>query len=180
MKFFRLKYFHHRRAVPNNAGFTLIEVMVAVAIMGIISLGAAVSSGQLLNQTTRDRNYTLASRNASNAIYWISRDALMAQKVEGWQDFPADGSLSLSWTSWNNVSFTANYAVTDGILTRTYSEGANTATTQIAEHINTGESMTDCVSANGTLAVTVTASVGEGARIIDVKKTRVISRRPGL
>jgi prepilin-type N-terminal cleavage/methylation domain-containing protein len=169
-----LKLFRSQR------GFTLIELMVAVAITGIISLGAAVSSGQVLNQTSRDRDYTLASRNAENAIYWITLDALMAQKIQGSQTFPASGSLSLSWSGWDNVIYSANYTVTGGVLTRTYAGGSSSITTMIAQHINVSANMTGCVSTNGTLTLSVTASVGQGAKIIDVKKTRVITSRPGL
>jgi len=97
-------------------GFTLIELMVAVAIMGIISLGASMCIGQLLNQTSRDSNFSLASQQATNAVYWISHDALMAQTIVGWQNFPDSGGLCLSWTDWDNVQYSANYTVSGGVL----------------------------------------------------------------
>jgi prepilin-type N-terminal cleavage/methylation domain-containing protein len=169
-----IKLFHSQK------GFTLIELMVAVSIMGIISLGAAVSSGQLLNQTSRDRDYTLASRYVTNAIYWISHDAMMAQSIEGCEGFPGTDALSLSWTDWDNNVFTANYTVENGVLTRNYSDGISVTSTFIAQNINTGEDLTSCSSDNGTLTVRVTSSVGEGSRIIDVTKTKNISCRPEL
>ena len=103
----------------------------------------------------------------------------MAQQIEGWEDFPAD-ALSFSWTDWDNTAYSATYTVVDGVLYRTYSDGADVSSTRIAEHINTGKDMTGCVSSNGTITLTITSSVGEGAKVIDVTKTQVITNRPGL
>ncbi len=174
MKFFNLKFLHH-----NHAGFTIIEVMVALAIMSIISLGASVSTAQLMNQTSRDTDYTSASRHSMNALHWISRDVIMAQKIEGYEGFPTS-PLCLSWTSWDNKNYSAAYTVTDGVLERTYSDGVNVTTTRIAEYINTGEDMTYCTYDDGTVTVTVTSTVGKGDHIINVTKTRIITNRPGL
>jgi prepilin-type N-terminal cleavage/methylation domain-containing protein len=162
-----------------QAGFTLVEVLVAVALTGLIGLGAAIGTGQLLNQTSRDTNYTTASRAAANALHWLGRDALMARTIQGWEDFPAD-PLSFSWTNWDNTACSANYTVVDGVLFRTFSNGVNVSSTRIADHINTTEDMTGCVSFDGTITLTITASAGKGAKIIDVTKTQVITNRPGL
>ena len=164
----------------NQAGFTLVEVLAAVAITAVIALGASVSSGQLINQTSRDSNITAASRYATNALYWLSRDALMSQNTTGEAGFPATSTLCLRWTSWDNVNYSANYTVTDGTLYRTYSAGAAVSTAMIANFINTSADMTSCVSSDGTITITVTSSVGQGARTVNVTKTRRISNRPDL
>ncbi len=175
MKFFSLKSFHNRRA-----GFTIIELMAALAITGVISLGASIATAQVMNQTSRNTDFTAASRYASNAIYWISRDVLMAQTIEGSDDFPAAAPLTLSWTGWDNNIYSATYTVTDGVLERTWSDGVNTGVTMIAPYINPAADMTYCTSVNGTVTLTVTSSVGEGSRALDVTRTRVITNRPGL
>jgi prepilin-type N-terminal cleavage/methylation domain-containing protein len=164
----------------NRAGFTLIEMIAAIAITGIISMGVSLAIGQVLNQTTRNNDYTTASRNAMNALHWISRDALMAQTINGTAGFPLTQALSLKWSGWDNHSYTANYTVTDGQLRRIYSDGTNVTTTVIAEYINPAEGMTGCVSNNGTIIITITSSVGAGAKIIDITKVREISSRPNL
>jgi len=170
-----LRQFHKSRA-----GFTLIEVMVAIAITGIIALAASISSGQLLNQTSRDTDYTAASRHAMNAIHWISRDVLMAQTIDGVGGFPQTEDLSLSWQTWENSVHSVTYTLEDGRLLRTHSDGAGTATTLIAEYINPGANMTYCSYEDGVMTITVTGSTGEGSRVVDVTKTRKITNRPGL
>jgi hypothetical protein len=86
----------------------------------------------------------------------------------------------LKWSGWDNHSYTANYTVTDGQLRRIYSDGTNVTTTVIAEYINPAEGMTGCLSNNGTITITITSSVGEGAKVIDITKVREISSRPNL
>ena len=164
----------------NRAGFTLIDMLVAIAITGIIGIGASVSIAQVMNQTTRNNDYTTASSNAMNALHWMSRDALVAQTISGTDGFPLTQALSMRWTGWDNSSYTANYTVTDGQLRRIYSDGTTVTTTVIAEHINPASGMTGCVSENGTITITITSSVGAGAKVIDVTKVRNISSRPNL
>jgi prepilin-type N-terminal cleavage/methylation domain-containing protein len=168
------------KLLHSQQGFTLLELLVAVAITGVLGMGAAVSSGQLLNQTSRDRNYTIASRYVTNAISWITHDALMAQEIQGSEGFPDTDTLSLSWTDWDNHSYSANYTVVNGVLTRRYSDGVHVFNTFIAQSINADDDLTYCSSINGTLTVTVTSSVGEGARVTNITKTKEITCRTKL
>jgi len=164
----------------NQAGFTLIELMVALVISGIIGLGATVSSGQVLNQTSRNSDYTTASRNAMNAIHWISRDAMMAQNINGAEGFPQNEDLSLNWVEWDNTVHSANYSLENGILRRIYSDGSQVTNTIIAQYINSDAELTNCVSYNGTLTLTITSSVGEGSKVVNITRVREIISRPQL
>jgi prepilin-type N-terminal cleavage/methylation domain-containing protein len=175
MMFHIIKLFH-----KNRVGFTLIEMLAAIAITGVIALGASISIAQVLNQTTRDNDFTTASHNAMNALHWMSRDALMAQTVTGTEGFPLTQDLSMKWTGWDNSIYTANYTLTDGELRRIYSNGTEVSSTVIAENINPASGKTSCVSENGTITITITSSVGAGDKIIDVTRVREISSRPNL
>lgn len=175
MKLFKLNLFH-----KSQAGFTLVEMLAALAITSILSLGASVSSIQILNQTSRDNAYTVASRNTVNALDWISRDALMAQSIAGCDGFPETESLAFTWTGWDNNICSANYSVTDGELRRVYSDGSNVYSTYIAANISGDGELTWCTSENGTITVAVTGSIGEGDRAIAVTKSRIITNRTKL
>jgi prepilin-type N-terminal cleavage/methylation domain-containing protein len=172
---FLIRLFHR-----HQAGFTLIEMMVSLVITGLIGLGAAVSIAQVLNETSRNTDYTAASRNAMNAVYWIGRDAQMAQEISGSAGFPATANLTLSWEDWNNSSYNVTYSLEDGKLFRDYTVDGQSTLSLIAESINANPAMTNCSADNGTLIVTITGSVGEGSKIIDVTRVREITPRPQL
>src|SRR4030042_2557026 len=175
MKLFRSKFL-----TKGQAGFTCIELIAAVAITGIIGLGASISTAQVLNNTTKNSDYTLASRDAMNAIYWISHDVLMAQSINGAGGFPQTEDLSLSWKAWNNTEYTASYTLENGVLRRIYTKNGQVFTTVIASYINPDEAFTYCTSNNGTLSLTITSSVGEGDRVVSVTKVSEIISRPSL
>ncbi len=165
----------------DQRGITLIEMLVSVTIAGIISLGATIANAQIMNQTATNNDFTTASRQTLNALYWISRDAQMAQDISEVDGFPATSNLTLTWTGWNNTDYEVVYSLVDGRLKRYYTIGdGNPSVTLIAEDINSDAEMTNCTSENGTLIMTITASVGGGSRLIDVTKVREIAARPRL
>jgi len=175
-----MKFFKSKSSIIGQAGFTLIEVIAAMAITGLIGFGASIATAQVLTQTTNNNDYTLASRDALNALYWISHDASMAQTINGTAGFPQTEDLSLSWKGWDNTEYSANYTLENGVLTRIYSIGGQVSSTVIASYINSDASLTFCDFDDGILTVTVTSSVGEGDKVVSVTKVRVISPRPGL
>ena len=165
----------------NQRGFTLIETLTSVAIAGLIGLGATMANAQVMNQTANNNNITTASRHTLNALQWISRDAQMAQTVEGVEGFPATSSLTITWIEWDNTENQVVYSVVDGQLRRSHSAGGGDPTvTVIAEYINSDADMTNCVSENGTLTITITGSVGQGSKTVNVTKVGEITSRPKL
>jgi prepilin-type N-terminal cleavage/methylation domain-containing protein len=165
--------------INKEAGFTLIELMLSLAITGIIGLGASMATGQVLSQTSKNNDYTTVNRNAMNALFWISRDAQMAQSFSGETSFP-DSDLTLQWIEWDHTVNTAVYSLDDGMLTRQYTKGSEVSETVIAQYISPDTDLTNCVSYNGTLTVTITANIGEGSKNINVTRVRDIVSRPKL
>jgi prepilin-type N-terminal cleavage/methylation domain-containing protein len=165
----------------DQRGFTILEMLVSVALTALISLGASMASIQVLNQTARNTDYTTASRQAMNAIHWISQDAQMAQVTLGADTFPDTGDLVFTWTTWENEVDTVVYSVSGGELRRQYSvSGGEPVETVIAGYINPDPDLTGCVLDDGVLSLKVTASVGEGDTVVDVTRTRDIISRPNL
>ncbi|MFA5450937.1 MAG: prepilin-type N-terminal cleavage/methylation domain-containing protein [Dehalococcoidales bacterium] len=62
----------------NQKGFTLIELIIAIAITSVVLAAATGTVYQLLAGNSHNSNAMLATRNIQQAGHWISRDILMA------------------------------------------------------------------------------------------------------
>ena len=168
-----------RRLIKSEKGFTLIEMVVALALTGIIGLGAVTAIYHVMINGGRNADAVAASQHALNAVHWISRDAQMSQVIstEGTSGFP----LTLQWVTWDNSEHEVVYSIEDGTLTRSYSTGGvEESEVVVAQYINTTAEMTGCEFSSGVLTLKITATVGEGIHTVSVGKVREIAPRPGL
>lgn len=170
-----------RRLKKNQNGFTLVELTVSLAIIALITLGATVTNAQIINQTSRNSDFTTATRQALNAVHWISRDAQMSHSITGTAGFPLSENLSMSWMEWDNSQHVATYYLQNNKLSRSHSvDGGAPEVTLIAEYINDDAALTNCTSANGTLTLKITSTVGEKDRVVNFTKEANISSRPNI
>jgi prepilin-type N-terminal cleavage/methylation domain-containing protein len=168
-----------RGLLRSEKGFTLIEMVVALAITGIIGLGATSAIYHVMINGGRNADAVAASQHALNAIHWISRDVQMSQDVspEGASGFP----LTLQWITWDNSEYEVVYSIEDGTLTRSFSTGGvEESEVVVAQYIDTDTEMSNCVFSSGVLTLKITATVGEGLHAVSVGKVREIVPRPGL
>jgi type II secretory pathway pseudopilin PulG len=86
----------------NEKGFTLIDLIIGVAITGIISLGATTSIIQVVQGNHDNRNHMTAIEHIQNAGYWISRDAMMAQEAVLGADEDSGFPLILKWGEYDS------------------------------------------------------------------------------
>jgi prepilin-type N-terminal cleavage/methylation domain-containing protein len=165
-----------KRIFNSQRGFTLIEIMVSVVIVGMIGFGVSAATSQIMKQSVRNRDFTTASQFTMNAIHWISRDAEMAQTIQMGEDsgFP----LTLTWVDWGITVYTSVYTIENGTLTRTYSvTGGPSVQSVLAQSLVTGAEETTCEYGNKTLALRITATVGNGDTGSTVSNTHEIYMR---
>ena len=173
----------------NQMGFTLIEILLVMAISGIITGGITMTIFQVVEGSARTNNHMIAVRQVQNAGYWVSHDAQMAQSVElEWPEEHPVGSkfpLLLTWTDWDGVNHQVTYTLEQGgqpkQLKRSHSiNGGEPSQTIVAQYIVPGLTKTNLDFTNGALVFMVTANVGDDSQ--EQSETRVyeIVPRPGL
>ncbi len=165
--------------VKSQRGFTLIEVLVATLITGILGYGATMATVQLITQNTRNNDYTIASRNVNNVLYWISYDAQMSQTIDTGE--AAGFPLTMGWTEWDNSEHEVIYSIDGDKIRRSYSVDAGNATvTLVAQYINSISENTTADFTDSVLTVKVTSTVGTGSREFSLTKVRQITPRPSI
>ena len=153
----------------NQKGFTLIEVLIAVAIFAVVAVAANAVIVQIV-QSNRTSSHMVALRQVQQAGYRVNLDALQAQNITnstGSGGFP----LTLNWTTWEDAEFhTVVYNLVNpsgGLyqLQRQETVGTDTTTTVVGQYIYLGTeppNSTEC-SWNATervLTLNITARVG--------------------
>ncbi len=157
-------------------GFTLIEMIIVVAIVGLIGGGLSTAVFQIWSINAMDTAHTTAVKQVENAVHWISRDAQMAQTVQtgGGSGFP----LNLTWVKWDNTANEVTYSIQNGRLQRAYSiNGGQPTSTVVAQYINTDSGAINCQFASGVLSFKITASIG-GFRPASETRTCEVVPRP--
>lgn len=151
-------------------GFTLIEVIVALAIAAILGIAIVSIIPQTLHVNAQSTQYMVVSRQMQNAGYWVSNDVQMAQTVT-----PNDGSgfpLQLTWVTWSGDVTQVTYSLVGDKFQRSLStNGGQPSQSVVAQQINADSAMTNCQFNSGVLTFKVTAQDGttSGTRTYQIK-----------
>ena len=84
--------------IRNEKGFTLIEVITVVAILGAIMGVMAMTVVTIMRVSPQNNDHAIALSQVQNAGYWIARDAQMAEGIYYYLIPPS--FLYLTWTEW--------------------------------------------------------------------------------
>ena len=159
----------------DQRGLTLVELMIAIALAGIVTAGITMTFAHLFAGSTRTSNHMTAVRQVQSAGYWVSQDALQAQEAklaEPSPEYPSGTQfpLTLIWTDVDKTETKVTYTITaDGELRRsikTTPDGGETTETVsfVAQYIDVtadheGKPKTR-LEPGTALTFTVTATVG--------------------
>jgi prepilin-type N-terminal cleavage/methylation domain-containing protein len=173
-RFSSLKIFH-----KSQPGFTLIEIIVALAITGVLAAVIATSIYQVSMVNAGSTSRVSAVTQVENAVHYINRDVQMSQKVQpqGSQGFP----LTLSWTAWDDNSLNqVVYKLQSGNLVRTFSINGGTPTTKtVAVAISAASADTNCSYANHALTLKISSSATSNFKQDTETRICQIIPRPG-
>lgn len=161
----------------DQRGFTLIELIIAFAITGLIVGGLAMTVIQLFEGHAQSSGEMTAIRQVQNTGYHISRDTQQAHEVSFDNDPDTPEVITLTWYQyyWDESTpdrrgegYRAVYILEDGRIERAYYEAPDQEgetpdeafelqyTTFIAEYI----SVISITTSGDDYEVTVTAYIG--------------------
>jgi prepilin-type N-terminal cleavage/methylation domain-containing protein len=148
----------------NNRGFTLIEVIIAVAITGVIMTGITTGIIQLLTINNQNTNSITAQRQVQQVGYAMSTDGVQARSIienVGGNAHLADTNpfswpIKYSWIDNNGVTHDTVYTLSGGVVSRSETFGATTINKNIATDISTAVFSR---TGNGTYRLVITAVI---------------------
>jgi prepilin-type N-terminal cleavage/methylation domain-containing protein len=150
----------------DQRGLTLVELLIAILLAGIITSGITMTIFQVFNINSRTSNHMIAIRQVQNAGKQVSEDLLQAKYIDTEDNPDTPELLALNWTDWDDEQHGIVYTLEDmlsgelKILWREhYINSSLNSTTNVAEYIDPYQ--TSCVWAGGAFNFMVTANVGE-------------------
>ena len=109
-----------KQGMRGQAGLTMVELMVAIAISMFIVIGSLVFLRYMVTMADENRDKTMATLEVQYVGFWISEDVVQAQTIEfeaelEEQPEPQHGfPLRLTWEEWDGSrSETITYYVED-------------------------------------------------------------------
>jgi len=148
-----------------QSGFTLVELLIAVAILGAISGALSMAIVTIMKTTDSTKDQAVILQQVQNAGYWISRDVQMAEDVS-----PGVGGALVTV---NQADGEVAYVFDGTTLKRQPFGGQETVVAQyIVEEDTSFVDDTEAGDALSKYKLTITASRGEAEveRVYEIAK----------
>ncbi len=111
----------------NQKGFTLIEILVAMLVGGMITAGVITGIFQIVYGAGQIREESVALSDIDSAAHWLTRDAVLGQTTDLVDGAPEVSQMTLTWndsTWWaeqeGSVSHYVTYTYSGTALQRNY------------------------------------------------------------
>lgn len=143
-------------------GFTLVELLVALAVGGLVMMSAVALIYQVIWGTGRTNSQVVALTDVHYAALRLKKDLQMAQSADF--DLPDGSAVTLSWTDYTsfdpteNKDHTSSYELLDGELRRIYDYEKPSETTSIVGRNITSVNFTQD---GRVINVVITATAGD-------------------
>jgi prepilin-type N-terminal cleavage/methylation domain-containing protein len=155
------KQMNMKKLKKGERGFSLVELVIVVALAGLVGAAITATAFQVFTFSTRLSNQMTAIRQVQQAGFWVSPDVMMAEPSKIDANPPGGEFLVLGWTAHDGKEHEVTYTITaDDRLQRTHNitEGGQTTTevSVVAEYIGSAS----FASSGSEYTFTVNATVG--------------------
>ena len=111
-----MKAFLYGQKRKTKLGFTLIEMMIAIAVSAIIVVGSIELLSHMVVTSAQNRANTMAMLQVQYVGFWITEDVVQARPDQVTISDPSNPSashfpLTVQWTQWNGVQHRVVYSV---------------------------------------------------------------------
>lgn len=110
MKIIKLPAFLCTKNTKSQTGFTLVGLLVTIALSAVIAAGAGITAIQTAKVTEASREHTTSARQAQNLGSLVSQDLLMAETASTTDD-PGTPEIEFITLQWKDVETGYIYAV---------------------------------------------------------------------
>lgn len=111
----------------NQKGSTLLELLLVIAITGVIVPVVSASFVQIMRGRADIAERSVAMTDIDNAAHWLTRDLVLAQTTNLVEGASATSNMTINWsdrTAWagdeGTVNHSASYALSGTQLLRNY------------------------------------------------------------
>ncbi len=148
-------------------GFTLLEVLVGVAIMGVIAMPLAMLTMTLLTNPERSNDNNIVLQQVRNAGTWISRDVQMSRSVNATAPNGFPLTIQIPFDSDENNDYSIEYLLDGSKLKRlAYDSSENLISeTFIADYIASDNTTFASVNATAGLHKLTIRATKDKARV---------------
>lgn len=160
----------------NQSGVTLLELLIVIALIGILAFGLTGAVYQFFTVNAQVDSQVSVFQQVNNAATWIKRDGEMAQKITVDPDSSSHLPVKIVWVEWetNTVNEITYSLEPNGNLNRScLINGVLSSDIPVSRQID--PTSTNCRFENNTLIFTITAAE-DGLR--PAKAKRIISVFP--
>jgi len=158
-------------------GFTMVELLISIGILGIMAPLLAFALFQILTFTERGRAGFEAQADTRNASTWMSQDIMMAQGTDLVVGTPIGDPdcgtpVGFTWTDYfddRNTNHEVTYCLDGNDLKRTYDDAELVIARNIA-------SVTFEATAEREISVTISSAPENRFGVFDEKTFKVLMR----
>jgi len=155
-------------SLRDQRGFTLVELLMASAIAGLIASTLGTAIHQFIGTSERGNDELRALQDVQNAAYWLTLDGERADATNLLDGALPAASMTVNWTS-GGQPHTSTYSLSNTELKRDH----NGTVTTVARHV----SAVEFSIADRLITVTMT-STPEGRWGVSEQATYKIWLRP--